>query len=87
MNDNINKELALHSMMNLMCALANCGVSTTLEETEDGLLIMSADLWNCEDGSVITLSAAADPNCDYEIEIVAEPHPEEEYSFAFDEEE
>jgi hypothetical protein len=87
MNNNINKELALHSMMNLMSALAECGVSSTLEETEEGLLLMSADLWNCEDGSVITLSAAADPDCDYEIEIIAEPHPEEQYSLIFDEEE
>lgn len=70
--NSIKKELAKAKIANLAIALELCGIEAEVEETEDGVISLSADIWNCLDGSDINVQVWASPNGDYEVESCAE---------------
>ena len=63
---NTNKMVAIHKMLNLQDALANCGIESELSCTEDGSVMLTSQLWNCFDGSDVEFTVYADANEDFE---------------------
>lgn len=70
-----NKEVAIAKLLNLSSALAGCGITTVIEyDDEHGIVGLSADLWNCIDGSTVNFSVWAEDTDDFaELEHCVEP--------------
>lgn len=70
--NSIKKELARAKIANLAIALELCGIEAEVEEREDGVISLNADIWNCMDGSDINVQVWASPDEDYEVDSCAQ---------------
>ena len=76
---NANKMMAIHKMLNLQHALAECDIESTLSKMEDGTLTLTSTLWNCFDGSDVEFTVYAEANDNYEnIAHYADTHDHDE---------
>lgn len=75
--EKLNAMMKLNALRN---ALELCGVEAEIVEEKD-IIVLTADLWNCIDGSTIGLEAGAIENNNWEVEVVAHPNEELEDIF------
>lgn len=84
----MKKTIFATRLTNLYSALNACGIPAQLVFTEEGELMLSAALWNCEDGSAIRFELGQDPGSEIEGEILAyaQPLPDVSYEELVEEE-
>ena len=82
---NTNKELAFHKMLELASLFADCGITSSISENDE-VLVLVAPVMNCIDGSVVNIEVGACDYSDYELEIVANPDPEAKWIELLEEE-
>lgn len=77
MKKTVNKAISLAKMNILRFALKLCGVESDISYcAEYDYHALDFDVWNCEDGSTVTISVGANTSCaEYEeLEFIADPH-------------
>ena len=69
----MNKTIALHKLLNLQSALADCGIESEIAEWENvtdnsttNFLSLRAELWNCIHDGDVTFEVYAEDTDDYE---------------------
>ena len=77
MKKTINKAISLAKMNILRFALKLCGMESDISYcAEYDFHTLDFDVWNCEDGTNVTITVGANSlGCDYEeMEFIADPH-------------
>ena len=69
---NANRQNAIETINNLAEALEACGIETKVEEKED-VIILFAEMWNCNDGGTDRLEVWAEDRTNYRIEKCVNP--------------
>ena len=69
---NANRKYAIEVINNLAEALEACGIEATVEEKED-VIILLAEMWNCNDGGADRLEVWAEDRTNYTIEKCVNP--------------
>ena len=77
MKKTINKAIALAKLNILRFALKLSGMESDISYCDEyDFHTLDFDVWNCEDGSTVTITIGANTNCsEYEeMEFIADPH-------------